>query len=1472
MEKFIGLDAGSVSVKLAVLDSKGKVLGTRYIRHKGRPLTVVYELLRDLGGPASFLGVTGSAGKLIARAFGLEPVNEVIAQSYSTRELYPDVRTIIEMGGEDSKLILVENGKIKEFSMNSVCAAGTGSFLDQQAERLKLSIEEFGTIALESKTPPRIAGRCSVFAKSDMIHLQQIATPLKDIVAGLCFAVARNFKGSICKNMALPEPISFQGGVAANKGVVRAFREVFGIEKIVIPEHFAIMPAIGAALKNIEHGIKNHWDIEKLKTFILSQNNEEEGQEPLTNTIDNCQLSIVNETAEIKKIGSWEDKNVLTSQPLNFITSQKVKAYLGIDIGSISTNLAVIDEEGRLLSKRYLMTSGKPIEAVRQGLDEIGQEIGDKVQIAGVGTTGSGRYMIADFVAADIVKNEITAQAQAAVEIDPEVDTIFEIGGQDSKYISLKDGIIVDFEMNKACAAGTGSFLEEQAEKLDISIKEEFSDMAFKSQHPSSLGERCTVFMENSLLARQQRGIPKEALVAGLAYSIVQNYINRVVGDKAIGEKIFFQGGVAFNKAVVAAFGKYLNKKITVPPHHDVTGAIGMAIIAKKYMQSSYRQVNSNLILPNPWSPSAPPEAGKPPLVKSTRLDPEMERGDFQSITSFKGFDLSKRSYEIKSFECRRCDNICEINKVQIHGEKDPLYYGSRCEKYDVKRRKKHSPSTALPDLFAEREGLLTKSHREYKEKFEIRVRPPQRVRRGGKSEIRIGIPRIFFFHDYLPFWSTLLWELGFEVETSGNTNRQIINKGVESIHVESCFPHKVAHGHIKDLINREADAILIPSFINFNPGNEVMRSFACPYVQTLPYVTNVVFREDEFFSNKVRLLKPVVNIELGENYFLKEIYRTLRPFRVSKNAIKKAIIKAEKAQEEFVSAIKRRGREVLGKINEKVIVIAGRSYNAFDPGINLDIPRKLSDLGVFSIPMDYLPTEDINITEKWPNMYWRSGQNLLRAAEVIRDNPNLFAIYVGNFSCGPDSFIGRFFKETMAGKPFLQIEIDEHSADAGIITRCEAFLDSIMNRKSIPVRQPRKVKLVSLDKRTNNKIIYIPRMSDHAFGVAAAFEACGLDAEVMAAPDIETVKIGRRYISGKECYPCTITTGDMVKKALSADFDPSNAAFFMPSGAGPCRFGQYNILHRMVLDETGFPKVPIFSPNQDNSFYRELGIVGKDFAKHAWKGIIATELLIKCLHETRPYEMSRGETESIYNEYLLKISRMIKSQDGVVTGFLNEMRRTFSLIPRTNGRKPVIGIIGEIFVRHNTFSNEDIIKKVEALGGEVWLAPIEEWIYYINLMALRKALMKWHQNLFSRDNLQDILSIFITRLVQKKIEHKFSKPFKGFLKTLEEPTTNEIFRNASPYLHKSFEGEAILSIGKTIDFVKNGASGIISAMPFGCMPGTIVSALLKGVKQDTGIPYLSIAYDGVETTCSEIQLEAFMHQAQECSKSKRIK
>ena len=1419
---FIGLDAGSVSVKLVILNEEGNKLFGRYERHKGHPLVVALKLLKEAmanyGGeefshssgmpPANHfsLAVTGSAGRLIASIFGIEPINEIVAQAYSTHKLFPHIKTVIEMGGEDSKLILLsqDGSTINDFSMNSVCAAGTGSFLDQQAERLRLTIEEFSELALKSQKPPRIAGRCSVFAKSDMIHLQQIATPVEDIVAGLCFAVARNFKGSIARGRKIVPPVSFQGGVAANKGMARAFREIFVIGELFVPEDHALMGAIGAALKNIREGVVHTFDISLLEKFLKSYKPIEDGHPPL------------------KEEGGGRTEERETNHPSSLASisilhpsSLHIEAYLGIDVGSISTNLAVIDKEGKLLAKRYLMTAGRPIDAVKQGLEEIGEEVGDNVRVIGVGTTGSGRYMIADYVGADIVKNEITAQATAAAFIDKAVDTIFEIGGQDSKFVSLQNGLVIDFEMNKACAAGTGSFLEEQAEKLNISIKKEFEGCALSAKNPCRLGERCTVFMENSLMANLQKGADKDDLLAGLSYSIVQNYINRVVAGKRIGENIFFQGGVAFNKAVVVAFEKYLGRKITVPPHHDVTGAIGMALIAMRQTKS---------------------------------------RKSEEPLTTFKGFELSRRPYDVSSFQCKGCPNVCEINRVKISGEEGFLFYGGRCEKYDVRKKK----NSHLPDLFAFREEMLWKEHNNY---LVGRDRAPlfgngsaEHVKRTRKA-VKIGIPYIFYFQDYLPFWTTLLWEMGFDAEVSPKTNRHIVNLGLERVLSEACFPVKVAHGHVEYLIEKNVDVIFLPSFINLNSSDEGLeRGFACPYTQTIPYVSKVAF-------DGIKIIAPVINLRRGKKFLVDEINRAFKAFRVKKSIISRAIDVAQKAQDRFNGAIKAKGLEVLSTLKDRALIIIGRSYNALDSGVNLDLPKKIADLGVLSVPFDFLPLEKYTIDDEWPNMYWRSGQRILKTSKFIKENEKLYGVYIGNFLCGPDSFILKYFKKEMGGKPFLHIEIDEHSADAGAITRCEAFIDSIENKKSVSLlgrkEMPgRRTPPSHAVFRKSSRVIYLPRMSDHAFAIAAAFEYCGIKAEVLPESDKKTADIGRKYVSGKECYPCTVTTGDMIKKVMEPDFVPEKSAFFMPSGTGPCRFGQYNVFHRTVLDSVGCKDVPIFSPSQDTTLYRDLGIIGKDFSTQAWKGIVAYELLSKCLHETRPYEKSRGSTDTLYESYHKELYRRLRNKNGDLADVFKGIRGDFENNPRYEEPKPLIGIVGEIFVRSHRFSNENLARKVEELGGEVWLAPVEEWIYYVSLMGLKKALLKKEKSA--------IINFLLKKFFQKRVEHKFAEYFAGFLKTVKEPGTKEILKKASPYLHSSFEGEAILSIGKSIDLLERGASGVINAMPFGCMPGTIVAAILRGVNRDYGIPCISIPYDGSESLTTEIQLEAFMDQARE--------
>ncbi len=1034
------IDGGSVSIKLAVLSEDHRPVYTLYKRHHGHPLETALEVLEEVFskyGPFP-VGFTGTTGKSISAVVGVEPINELVALQRGISAIAPEVRTIIEMGGEDSKLLILEKDSIKDFSLNSVCAAGTGSFLDQQAERLKLSIEEFAEMGLRSKNPPRIAGRCSVFAKSDMIHLQQIATPVEDIVAGLCFAVARNFKGTIVRGRPLPAKVAFCGGVALNKAVVRAFKEVFGFNELIIPEDNPFVGAIGAALKAKEEGLLTVPDLNKLRDVLRDRRYVDPGHRPLISEGDDFAKRHLNRKDTVYEIPQ--------SLP-------RTEAYLGIDIGSISTNLAVIDSEGKLLAKRYLMTAGRPIEAVRQGLREIGQEIGHKVEIKGVGTTGSGRYMIADFVGADIVKNEITAQATAAAFIDPEVDTIFEIGGQDSKYISLKDGIIVDFEMNKACAAGTGSFLEEQAEKLNISIKGEFAEKAFCSKSPCRLGERCTVFMENSLMAHLQKGAPKEDLLAGLAYSIVENYINRVVAGRPIGEHIFFQGGTAFNKAVVAAFEKFLGKKITVPPHHDVTGAIGMALIAMQHMK-------------------ARPEAK----------------------TVFKGFDLANRQYEQSSFQCKGCENLCDINRIRIEGEKDYLYYGGRCEKYDIRRRK----TKEIEDLFQFREDALWEAHTQY-------ANGQNRAPRG-----KIGLPYVFFFHDYLPYWSTLLHELGFEVVVSGKTNRRIVNLGVEMVLAETCFPVKVAYGHVKSLVEKGIKRLFIPSFVDVTPREDPFpKGCSCPLVQSLPYQIRVAFKDTE-------VLAPVVKLKEGRDFIFEQLRRVFRPLGITSRQLRKAMDAAEQAQAKFQKTIRQKGQEVLSEIKDLTVVVVGRPYNAFDRGMNLEIPQKLAALGVASVPMDFLPEEDIY--HDWPEMYWRSGQRILRAGRALRKNPYLYPIYISNFSCGPDSFIHKYFERELRGRPYLYIEIDEHSADAGVITRCEAFLDSVRAQmqtgklRELDYRPPRR-SIPALKSSNGKRTIYIPYMCDHAYAIEAAFRHCGIPAEVMPESTQESLAQGRRFV-----------------------------------------------------------------------------------------------------------------------------------------------------------------------------------------------------------------------------------------------------------------------------------------------------------------------------------------------------------------------
>ncbi len=1018
----IGLDIGGVSLKLAAIGDASDapqlkeliaksadffsaefptssplagrpLVFSKYRRIQGSPIQSTFDLLKDFyefvpEQNVEGIRVTGSGSQLIAKILGIYFENEFRAVAKGIRTFYPEVRTVFEMGGETSKYIRLEPSAtskylgITDYSTSGDCAAGTGSFIDQQASRLLYNIEDVGSAACQASQAARIAGRCSVFAKSDMIHAQQKGYGTDQILRGLCDAVARNFKSAIVKGREVAAPVAFIGAVALNQGVRNAMREAFKLEEkdFIIPDLYAWVGAIGAAMFETEERRKRSFKrIHQLQQHAQIKH-QFTGGEPLS--MENVLLlRDRGEDAKLPEAG-------------------KVEAYLGIDIGSVSTNLVVIDRSGNLLYEIYIRTQGRPIEVVNAGLQEIAENIASKLDIKGVGTTGSGRELIGELVGADTINDEITAHKTGAMHVSKmlamdTVDTIFEIGGQDSKFIRMDNGIVVDFTMNEACAAGTGSFLEEQAEKLGVSIKGEFAQKALASKSPSRLGERCTVFMERDVSSMLLKGAEVGDLCAGLAYSVALNYLNRVVRGRKIGKTIFFQGGTAYNDAVAAAFSQVLGKKIIVPPHNGVIGAIGMALLARDVMK------------------------------------------DKRQESKFRGYDLNKVNYETREFVCKACSNYCDMKEFKIEGEK--TYWGDKCSD-KFRKRVKVDRHPVIEDLITYREKLL-----------EAALHSPMA---NGHKRQTIGIPRTMFFFDRFPFWCTYFQELGFDVVTSSPTDRNIVSDGEELSIAQPCFPIKVAHGHVQDLIDKKVDYVLIPNVVNQEIPEQFenqLESHLCPWNQTLPHVIRAVPQLEESAD---KILCPTVHFRFGPKHVEKELGQFVKAKLGNLKRTKSALEAAYAAQAAFNDAMQKAGAEALEQIKqtgEPAIVLVGRAYNMYDRSVNCDIPRKLRALyGVNVIPMDFMPIDDEDISDVNPNMYWNSGRRILQAARMARQYPNLHIVYISNFKCGPDSYIKSFLDDA-TGKPSLILQFDGHANDAGFITRCEAYLDSKGFLRSCP-------------------------------------------------------------------------------------------------------------------------------------------------------------------------------------------------------------------------------------------------------------------------------------------------------------------------------------------------------------------------------------------------------------------------------------
>jgi predicted CoA-substrate-specific enzyme activase len=1375
MEKnSLGIDIGSLFVKL-VLWGDGEIKENVYHPHQGNPIRAIKGVLREIKiDGTSAIGVTGTNAHLLASQLEVTPINFIKAEITAVKRVFREVRNIIDIGGGSVTMIeLDEKGNFQSYSTNSLCAAGTGSFLDEQAERLEIKyrdLEKFGFI----ETPPTIATRCSVFAKSDLIHRQQEGHSKEAMWSGLCRGMTTTLLQTLLKGKPLKGLTVLTGGVVLNREVLRWLNHRYQ-DQVVTYQNAHLAAACGAAeLANGQrHSLKPiNWD-------SLSETEKRDGEDK--GGVDRKPLKLIKSkypSFEVEE--SYIDELENEVRLVHWPEEKVIRAYLGIDIGSTSTKLLLVGEDNEVLADVYRKTLGDPVQATKNlftALNKVCADKGCELEILGCGTTGSGRKLVGVVVGADAIINEISAHVTGAMYFDPEIDTIFEIGGQDSKYMHTRSARIRDANMNYICAAGTGSFVEEQARKLGYHCSE-IGDLVMGITPPRT-SDRCTVFMEQDVHKLLRQGYSRQEAMAAVMYSIAQNYLNKVVGNRYISDKkIFFQGATPRNKGLVAAFENLLDVEIVVSPFCHVMGAFGVALLARRIVE----------------------EKG----VKSR----------------FKGLSLSHRKVEMENETCTLCENHCKITFARIEGEKESPSWGYMCGRDPADKKKKVSKNF---NLFLKRRKML----RSYEKSDSVRPDAPT-----------VGIPMALTNYSFLPLWQRFFDELGFKVELSPETNSTLKQKSISLVGGEFCFPVKLAHSHVHHLLTQEGvDYVFLPYLISDRRNPDTSNSLFCPWVESLPSAIKSIFTLNNI--DVTCFLSPIIDFRWSERIQLDHLEEALGTrLGRSRRELKRAWRRAMEAQTRFAQRCQEEGRKAIKEIEEKgekAIVIVGRPYNTFDLEANILLPQRIADQGYRVIPIDFLPFSPEELGEEYHNIYWTYGQRVLNAIKYISRHPNLYAVYLTNFNCGPDSFVLSFSEHSMGDKPFLILELDEHGGDTGYLTRIEAFLDVL--REHSPTVPPERV-TIHLPKVSNTEFkrrtIWIPPM--HPFGTrlfAAAFRSFGYQAQALKPETREDFELGRKVVRGSECLPTTVTIGGLLSQLREIKADPREHAFFMPTAEGPCRFGQYALLHRIILNREGYRDLPILSPSSFNSYQ---GLEEK-LRRKLWLVFLNSDILFKAVCKIRPYELNPGETNQAMEQAIRIMEQAFESNGSLEPSFLRALE-TLEAVPRRPLRKPLVGIVGEIYVRCNSYSNEDVIGAIERFGGESWLAPITEWILYTTYLQKRNAqegLLNFRER---------VIGVLKNRFLLRD-EHNWYQLAGDFMRDRHEPPVVEVLAEGTKYVPIHFQGEAILTLGRTVKFIQQGAALVVNCSPFSCMPGTLTTAMFQEIQNQSGVPVVNMFYDG---------------------------
>ncbi len=1387
MKKYrAGADIGSTTVKLVVLDEQDRILFGKYRRHHAHTQGCLRDLLaeaeQELGACQLQLSITGSGALGIANALKLPFVQEVVATSTAIRRTFPQTDVAIELGGEDAKIIYFGNS-IEE-RMNGVCAGGTGSFIDQMASLLQTDASGLNEAAKDYKEVYPIAARCGVFAKTDIQPLINEGATKPDLAVSVFQAVVNQTISGLACGKPIRGCVAFLGGplhflTELKAAFIRTLK--LTPENIVDPDNSHLYAALGSAYESEEvPALEIHDLVETLGSGVQVQM-EIKRLPPL-----------FADEADFEQFLRRHEKAVLRKGDL---ASYEGDCFLGIDAGSTTTKLTVIGKDGELLYSFYSNNQGNPVKTAISAIADLRRKLPEGAKIVRSCSTGYGEALLKSAFCLDEGEVETVAHCTAASFFDPSVDCVLDIGGQDMKYIRLKNGVVDNVVLNEACSSGCGSFIENFANSLGYTAQC-FAQKALEAKQPVDLGTRCTVFMNSNVKQAQKEGASVEDISAGLAYSVIKNALFKVIklADAAeLGENIVVQGGTFHNRAVLRAFENVSGREVTCPDIAGLMGAFGAALLARAHYEGQESQM-----LP---------------------LD-EIENLEFSTSTA----------------RCGGCSNNCMLTINKFSGNRRYIT-GNRCEKGLGGAVKAKAPNMVA-----------------YKKERLFDYPPLENAPRG-----QIGIPRVLNMYENYPFWATFFKELGFGVVLSPLSTKKIYELGIESIPSESeCYPAKLAHGHVEWLIAQGVTSIFHPCvFYEHQETEKAQNHYNCPIVVSYP--ENLKNNVEAITSGAVQYIRPFIAMTSEKIAADRLVRLCRKQWGIEEAEVRKAVHAAWEEQGRAKADIRAEGQKVIRWMEEngkRGILLAGRPYHV-DPEINHGIPELITsyDLAVLtedSIPLDFKPSRPIRVVDQW--VY---HSRLYTAAEFVSRRNDMELIQLNSFGCGLDAVTSDQVSEILEknGKLYTLLKIDEVNNLGAARIRIRSLIAAMNQRQSRDIQaKPRSQayeRTVFTEKmRQEGYTILAPQMSPIHFDLLEpVFRKHGYNMEILKNDDRSAVETGLRYVNNDACYPSIITVGQIMSAVLSGKYDTDRLAIIMTQTGGCCRASNYVAFIRRALDKVKMSHIPVISLNaaglESNPGFK----LSPSLLLEAFKSIVYGDLFMRCLYKVRPYEIEPGSANALHKVWRdIAIRSLVEKNSGwsyrkVCQGIVH----AFDVFPIAESlKKPRVGVVGEILVKYMPLANNNLVDLLEAEGAEAVVPDLMDFLNYSTFDGVYK-----HKYLGfpKKARIKAEMTIKAIRQLRKPAFDALKKS-----RRFEPPVPiEEMAELAKPFLSLGNQyGEGWFLTGEMVELIESGAPNIVCIQPFACLPNHVVGkGVIKRLRES--FPQANIAAIDYDPGASEV-------------------